>query len=389
MMTKPWGSLKGIRPAKILNSLLDRGLNYETALEEMQMRYGISKEKFQLLWQVASITRPLLAESKSTDLFSVYIGIPFCPSRCLYCSFPSHSLTDLHRYRANFVDALVNEITATGEQTAAAGMRPYAVYVGGGTPTALEPEELNLVLTSLRKSFPGTWKEFTVEAGRPETLTDQHFRVLKQNGVSRISINPQTMHSSTLALIGRKHNPDDIVSAVQKAREYEIAIINMDIIIGLPGENVKMVEETLNQILKLHPENITMHVFSRKRASLFSTRQKDYLLPNADAAVKMHEKVTDLLIESYQPYYLYRQRDILGDLENIGYTLPGSQCLYNILMIEERHNILGLGGGATSKFINQDYSLLNITAPKDVRVYLERVHQLTEQRGVAIKKQAD
>jgi oxygen-independent coproporphyrinogen-3 oxidase len=389
MTVKPWGNLVGVRPTKPLHSLLDQGLSYEDALEAMQSRYGISGDKFDLLWQIAATARPVLAESGDPALFSVYVGIPFCPSRCLYCSFPSHSLTDLGRYRGHFVDSLVHEITEAGEQTAVAGMRPFTVYIGGGTPTALEPEELNRILTSLRESFPGELREFTVEAGRPETLTDDHFQVLKQNGVDRISVNPQTMHGSTLALIGRKHTPDDVILAVDKARNYGIEIINMDVIIGLPGENTGMVEETANQLLALHPENITMHVFARKRASRFNDQQKAYSLPNASEATKMHSKVTEMVKGTYEPYYLYRQRDILGGLENIGYTLPGRQCLYNILMIEERHNIIGLGGGASSKFIKRDYSLTNSSTPKDVRVYLERIDQLVERRGNQIKKQAE
>ncbi|MBS4032617.1 MAG: coproporphyrinogen dehydrogenase HemZ [Clostridiales bacterium] len=389
MTVKPWGNLVGVRPTKPLHSLLDRGLSYEDALEAMQGRYGISRDKFDLLWQVANTARPVLAESSDPALFSVYVGIPFCPSRCLYCSFPSHSLTDLGKYRSQFVESLIHEISETGRQTAAAGMRPFTVYIGGGTPTALEPEELNRVLTSLRESFPGVWREFTVEAGRPETITDDHFQVIKQNGVERISINPQTMHSSTLALIGRKHSPDDVISAVKKARNYGIEIVNMDVIIGLPGEDAGMVEETANQILALQPENITMHVFARKRASRFNDQQIAYSLPDASEATEMHSKVTEMVNGTYQPYYLYRQRDILGGLENIGYTLPDHQCLYNILMIEERHNIIGLGGGATSKFVTQDVSLTNISTPKDVRIYLERIPQLIERRGVEIIKQAD
>lgn len=389
MTVKPWGNLVGVRPTKPLHSLLDQGLSYEGALEAMQGRYGISRDKFDLLWQVAAMARPVLAESSDPAMFSVYVGIPFCPSRCLYCSFPSHSLTDLGKYRGHFVDSLVYEIRETGKQTAEAGLRPYTIYVGGGTPTALEPEELDRVLTSLRESFPGVWREFTVEAGRPETLTDHHFQVIKQNGVGRISINPQTMHSSTLALIGRKHSPHNVISAVEKARAYGIEIINMDIIIGLSGENTEMVKETANQILALQPENITMHVFSRKRGSRFNDEQTAYSLPDASEATNMHRMVTEMIKSTYQPYYLYRQRDILGGLENIGYTLPERQCLYNMLMIEERHNILGLGGGATSKYIESDRSLTNSSTPKDVRVYLERVHQVIERRGAQIKKQTE
>ncbi|NLZ39129.1 MAG: coproporphyrinogen dehydrogenase HemZ [Firmicutes bacterium] len=387
MTEKPWGTLVGVRPAKQLHRLLDQGMNYETAFAQMHAESKISPEKFSLLWQVCQKERPILAESSQPHLFSVYVGIPFCPTRCLYCSFPSHSLTELGSFRKQFIATLLEEIVATGALTQELNLQPYTVYFGGGTPTALNAEELDTIISALRQAFPGTWCEFTIEAGRPDTLTAEHLEVMSQHGVNRISINPQTMHQATLNRIGRRHTPEDIIHAMQAVRRTKIDIINMDLIVGLPGEKPKLVQASVQQVLALSPENITLHVFSRKRASRYAKNEELFPLPDKDKIIEMHGIATTLITEQgYQPYYLYRQRDILGGLENIGYALPGSECLYNIVMIEERHHILGLGGGASSKFIRPDFSLKNISSPKDVRMYIERCPQLLQLREHELRK---
>ncbi len=381
MSEKPWGQLVGVRPSKLMQKLLDDGLDYEKAFKVLQSRHGISEEKFDLLWQVASVGRTVLQECSNPLLFSVYVGIPFCPTRCFYCSFPSHSLRELGELRTHYVEALLREIEMTARLTESLGMSAYTVYLGGGTPTSLEPHELERVLCALRHSLPGQWREFTVEAGRPDTLCDGHFELFSKHNVTRVSINPQTMHAATLQTIGRSHSPGQVKDAVAEARRRNVPVINMDVIVGLPGENAVMAEETMRQVLALSPENITVHVFSRKRASRFNTAKEKFSLPSSREVLAMHTAVTKQLESAYRPYYLYRQRDILGGLENIGYSLPGSECVYNIAMIEERHNIIGLGCGATSKFINSDLSLTNLSNPKGVRIYLERIEQLTAKRS--------
>ncbi|NLZ93350.1 MAG: coproporphyrinogen dehydrogenase HemZ [Firmicutes bacterium] len=387
MTDKPWGTLVGVRPAKQLHRLLDQGINYEDAFVQMHKENIISAEKFALLWQVCQKERPILAESSRPHLFSIYVGVPFCPTRCLYCSFPAHSLSELGSLRKQFIAALLQEIAATGNLTQEFKLQPYTVYFGGGTPTALHAAELETIIIALRQAFPGTWREFTIEAGRPDTLTADHLAVMKQYGVNRVSVNPQTMHQETLNRIGRRHSPEDIVYAMQAVREAKIDIINMDLIIGLPGENTKLVQASVQQVLALSPENITLHVFSRKRASRYAQKEELFSLPDTNSIVEMHTTATTMITkQDYHPYYLYRQRDILGDLENIGYALPGCECLYNIAMIEERHHILGLGGGATSKFIRPDFSLKNLSSPKDVRMYIERVPQLLRLRELELKK---
>lgn len=389
MEQRHWGRLVGVRPTKQLHKLLDRGLDYRDAFTEMNAEYGISEDKFALLWQVAEIERPVLLESSKPELFSVYVGIPFCPTRCLYCSFPSHSLKELGQLRDTFVKTLLYEIEATGRQTREHGMRLYSVYLGGGTPTALAPDDLDRILSALHNAFPGSWHELTAEAGRPDTITAEHLGVMKKHGVSRISVNPQSMNEATLERIGRCHTPGDVVRAVTMARESGINVINMDVIVGLPGEDTLSVTHTMDRVLALQPENVTVHVFSRKRASRFNENRERFPLPSAEDATEMHTRALRALASGYLPYYLYRQREILGGLENIGFTLPGFASVYNIVMIEERHQILGLGGGATSKFIRKDLSLTNIATPRDVRMYLERVNELLERRGRELKKTTD
>lgn len=383
---QPWGAMEGVRPSKQLHRLLDAGKNYSEAFAFMQRHYGISQEKFALLWQVCQVERPFLLESSHPHLFSVYVGIPFCPTRCLYCSFPSHPLTELNKFREKFVEKLLFEIKATGQMTQHLQMTPYTVYLGGGTPTSLEPEELAAVIDALKEAFPGTWREFTVEAGRPDTITPAHVKIFKSKDVTRTSVNPQSMHAETLKTIGRRHSVEEIQQAVKYVREAKIPVLNMDLILGLPGENAGMIAASVKQLLNFAPENITLHIFSPKRASRYYQNQSSYLLPPDEEIVEMQKQALALLTPHYRPYYLYRQRNILAGLENIGLCTPGHECIYNIVMIEERHHILGLGGGATSKIINQDFTLTNLFSPKDVRIYLQRVEALLERREKALLK---
>ncbi len=387
MQPKPWGVLVGVRPSKQIHRLIDRGFSRNEALEFMQREFGLQEEKFALLWQICLREKPVLEESSNPQLFSIYVGIPFCPTRCFYCSFPSHSLAELGKLRTPFVETLLQEIHATGLLTESLGMKPYTVYLGGGTPTCLLPGELERIITALKEAFPGSWREFTVEAGRPDTITVEQISLLSNLGVDRISVNPQSMHDQTLQAIGRCHTVDDIEEAVSLVRRYGIRTLNMDLIIGLPGENTALFSESMQKVLALAPENITLHVFSPKRASRYRREPEKYSLPPAEEAAKMHKTALKLLKQHhYEPYYLYRQRNILAGLENIGFAQPGRECLYNIVMIEERHHILGLGGGATSKIINPDLTLTNIATPKDVRMYMQRMPELLTRREKSLRR---
>ncbi len=377
----PWGRMQGVRPSKPFQLFLDAGLNPAEAAERMQSAYGVSPEKTELLCQVSQFTRKLFEDMDSRAV-SIYAGIPFCPTRCLYCSFPSHSLAELGRERGRFVAALEEEITLLGRHLRTQGRPVDSVYVGGGTPTALNASDLGRVLTALREQLPTKWREFTVEAGRPETLTEQHLSVLTDCGVERISINPQTKHDPTLQAIGRSHRASDIERAYARCRD-RFRVINMDLILGLPGEDLTAVQQSLEWVLRMRPENITLHMFSPKRASRFSEEQMTWAdqLPDDQAA----RNVTvwcyrELEAAGYRPYYLYRQRNILGGQENIGWALPGTECRYNALIIEERQHILGFGGGASSKFIHDNGTLTTVANPKNVLVYLQRVPELIERK---------
>ncbi|NLW16629.1 MAG: coproporphyrinogen dehydrogenase HemZ [Firmicutes bacterium] len=376
-MPDPWGKMQGVRPVKPLYRWLDAGHSLEEALAKMQATYGVSPAKLALLREVAEFEYPFLT-SLSPRAVSVYVGIPFCPTRCLYCSFPSHSLRELGQERQRFMNALLAEIEAVGRQLRQLEFNVDSVYVGGGTPTALPAKDLRQVLQALRQALPQPWQEFTVEAGRPETLTEQHIAVLVEAGVERISINPQTKHQKTLDLIGRPHSATDIEAAVVRA-EGHFPTLNMDLILGLPKEGLGEVQASIDWVLGMRPENITLHMFAPKRASRFTAEQDDWwgMLPDDQLAARMVEAASQSLRQAgYHPYYLYRQRNILGGQENVGWTLPGHACRYNMIMISERQHILGLGGGAASKFLNKDGTLVAKTNPKDVRVYIERLEEL-------------
>ncbi len=375
-MRAPWGRMQGIRPNKPLYRWLDAGLSLTEALGKMQDTYGVSTTKLALLRQVAEHEYPLLT-SLPPRAVSIYVGIPFCPSRCLYCSFPSHSLRELGQERQRFVSALLHEIAVVGGYLQQYEFSVDTVYVGGGTPTALAASDLACILRALQRELPRPWREFTVEAGRPETLTEEHLAVLTKAGVERISINPQTRQQKTLELIGRHHSYQDIEAAVARSRD-QFSTLNMDLILGLPGEGLAEMQASVEWVQNLRPENITLHMFSPKRASRFTGEQNDWqeMLPSAELATHMVEATSESLRQAgYDPYYLYRQRNILGGQENVGWTLPGHACRYNTLMISERQHILGLGGGAVSKFINNDGTLVSQTNARDVRVYIKRVEQ--------------
>lgn len=379
---KPWGQLQGVRPGKLLHRLLDEGLSPEQAEAEFRRLYQVQPEKAELLLEIVVRERALFA-GLSADALSIYVGIPFCPTRCLYCSFPAHSLRELGRYRGDFVAALLQEIQQVGSLVQQLGRPVDSIYIGGGTPTALAAPELDAVLGALRATFPGEWQELTVEAGRPETITPAHLKVMREHNVDRVSINPQTKHDVTLELIGRSHKAAQIAEAVAACREVGFRTLNMDLILGLPGETLEMVEESLQWVLSFAPENITLHMFSPKRASRYTQAKEDYLalLPDGGSAAAMSRVARQQLAAvGYIPYYLYRQRNILGGQENVGWALPGHECRYNILMIEERQDILGFGGGAGSKFLNADLSLTNYSNPKDALVYIDRLPEIIERK---------
>jgi len=380
-----YGILTGMRPVKLVQRMLDRGLPQREILKSLQGDYLMQEGKASLLLEVAGNNRPYLPKSQpASRRIGLYIGIPYCPSRCIYCSFPGAVLKGKPGEMDEFLAALEFEIQTIGACLEELGYQVESIYLGGGTPAVLSVEQTEKLFTLLIEEFisPAT-TEITVEAGRPDALTEQKLQVYKRFGVNRVCINPQTMVDSTLHRIGRNHDREGVLRAVDWVRNCGIKQINMDLIVGLPGEGIRENTHTAEEILKIKPENITVHTLALKRGSqLFESH--DALA--AQARVAEVEGAVDLFAgvwreAGYQPYYLYRQKYMQASMENIGYALPGHFCLYNMQMIEERQTILGLGGGGASKFVHpQDWNLTALYNPRDPQSYCRSIDNQTRRK---------
>ncbi|MBM7868077.1 coproporphyrinogen dehydrogenase HemZ [Heliobacterium gestii] len=376
-----WGILTGVRPAKIVHRRLDQGKLGEDIRAELLHDYALQPEKADLLMEIALRQRPFLYTGPEDRRKSgVYIGIPFCPTRCLYCSFPGYDVKKFKRWLTPFLDALAGEIETVGRALRQAGQQVQHIYIGGGTPTVLTAEQLGDLLGWINRHLRGPETvEFTLEAGRPDTLDRRKLEQAYAGGVNRLSINPQSMNADTLDRIGRCHRPGQVVEAVELARTIGFPIINMDLIVGLPGETAQSVRSTLDQLAKLRPENLTVHTMAIKRASRLTAERERWTLPPEDeveamlAVTRAGARTLGLV-----PYYLYRQKRILANQENVGYTLPGRECIYNIHVMEERQTIWGLGAGAATKIVRpEDGEILDSWHnPKDPMNYVERLETI-------------
>lgn len=378
----PWGILTGIRPSKILHRLNDLGIEKAEAQGILQKHYLIREDKVRLLQKVVEIQRPFLKKIMAhPEQVAVYVGIPFCPTRCTYCSFPAYSLKHGREPLHAYLKGLYEEIRITGAWMKEIGCSSSAFYIGGGTPTILSISELTDLLQWIRTNIPMSEDiEFTVEAGRPDTLSKDKLQALREQGVNRLSINPQTMHNHTLKRIGRAHSVEDIVNIYALARKIPGWKINMDLILGLPGESVHEIQESLEQIGGLKPDNLTVHVLSIKRGS---KEHEAGLVQNLNGEMEDMQKIVLASAQALgmHPYYLYRQKHIAGNLENVGFALPGAECRYNIGIMEERQSVIGLGAAASSKIVNpKDYSLVNLQHPSNWQVYLERWKEIQQMR---------
>lgn len=346
----PWGILSGVRPTKIYHYLREKGFTATEIREKLLNIYGLTPGKADLLIKVGSLQESYLNNSEK---ISVYIGIPFCPTRCGYCSFAAVSL-ETHRHLVkNFLIALEREIEAMSSLRAEFGWQVDTIYLGGGTPSSLDEEVFSRLLDLLNQAFfTQSTVEFTVEAGRPETVTRGKLAAMTRNGVNRISINPQTMKESTLKEIGRRHSIRDVYNGVELVRNFPELRLNMDLILGLPGEDGSVFLDSLQKVIALQPENITIHTLAPKRAAAWHKHFSELELSQSLDLTEAMGRAT-LLLKSHQylPYYLYRQRLILADLENIGFTKPKQESIYNIQMMEERQTIIGLGAGAVTKWV--------------------------------------
>ncbi|AOT72829.1 coproporphyrinogen dehydrogenase HemZ [Geosporobacter ferrireducens] len=377
-----WGILTGIRPTKIVHELMDHNHTTIEIDHILKDRYKINEEKRKLLLDVAVVERPFIVNNKS-DQVSLYISIPFCPTRCVYCSFPSNPLNQGHKPIARYMEALLYEIVEVTALLKDFGKKIETLYIGGGTPTSLNAVNINKIMSTISKNIDlTTLKEFTVEAGRPDTIDREKLEILKSYGVNRISINPQTMNTQTLQQIGRDHSPKEITEAFWLAKEIGFKTINMDVIVGLPGEGCTEVADTMKALEELSPENITVHTLAIKRASNLREKLNDYQLAMEKQAKDMLKITKEYTYKMGMiPYYLYRQKFMVGNLENTGYCKPGHECIYNIQIMEERQSILAMGAGAISKIVYPEENRLervpNLT---NVDQYIQRVKEMVERK---------
>lgn len=376
----PWGTLTGIRPTKIPMTMLEEGRTEEEIMAYMKDTYLLSDEKRDLAIQIAKRERELLGTLHYEEGYSLYIGIPFCPTTCLYCSFTSYPIVSWKKRINEYLDALDKEIAFTAELYKDKVLD--TIYIGGGTPTTLEACELSRLLASIKESFDLTHlKEFTVEAGRADSITPDKLHVLKEAGVTRISVNPQTMKQETLDFIGRKHTVEQVKEAFLMAREAGFTNINMDLILGLPGESASDVQNTMEQIKKLNPDSLTVHSLAVKRASRLSQWIEENgisMLNNTDETMQITARGAEEL--NMIPYYLYRQKNMSGNFENVGYAREGKFGIYNILIMEEKQTIVALGAGSITKRVFPDGRIERCDNVKDVNLYIEKIDEMIERK---------
>lgn len=375
-----YGILTGMRPVKLVHSMLDNGLTDAEIRLKLTGEFRISPEKAGLLLEVAGNNHPYLLKPQDIGrIISLYIGIPFCPTRCYYCSFPGGILKERAALE-EFLSNLHKEMHAVAECLRELNMEVQTIYIGGGTPTVLSEAELSQLFDDLHKWFiSSATSEITVEAGRPDTLWPGKLALLKQAGTDRICINPQTMNDHTLVRIGRGHDQEGVVQSVHWAKEVGFKQVNMDLIVGLPGEGSREFQHTAEEILKLSPENITVHTLAVKKGSALAEVEGRETVGDRVSLVQqgLQSFADQFRCCGYQPYYLYRQKYMQASMENVGYSQPGHFCLYNMQMIEERQMIIGLGGGAASKFINpSDGSLRSFYNPKNPEAYVQSLPRL-------------
>lgn len=371
-LSLPWGTLSGIRPTKLAMRGLTAGKSHNRILEELKEIYLISPKKAELALNIAEREKRLM--DALGEGMSLYLSVPFCPSICSYCTFSSSPIAIWKDSVASYLQGLEKELR---ELLPCLTKPLHTIYIGGGTPTTLTAEELDRLLDMLDRYLPtDKVSEFTLEAGRPDTITPEKLHVMRSHPVSRISVNPQTMNDRTLRLIGRKHSVGDTERAFEMARKAGFDNINMDIIMGLPEETETDIAHTLARIQALAPDSLTVHSLALKRASRMTLEKEEehFSLKNTEAVMEMAEESAKAM--DMKPYYLYRQKNMRGNLENVGYAREGSEGLYNILIMEEKENIAACGAGASTKVLMPDGQIKRLINPKNVTQYLERLDDL-------------
>ncbi len=388
--TMPWGILTGIRPTKIVHEILRTGISDEKLDGYLEKEYRASVSKRALMTTVAKKELAVLQKNKPGEI-NVYIGIPFCPTRCVYCSFTAYSLEKSADQVEAYLAALFKEIEFVASVKKSSPIR--SLYIGGGTPTSLNEDQLSRLLKHIKRHFNlSEIEEYTLEAGRPDTITKEKLWIMKEEGVGRISINPQSMNQKTLDAIGRKHRVEDIIRVFHEAREVGHTNINMDMILGLPGEDVEDVANTLKALSKLAPENITVHTLAIKRASRLKEKirehEEEYVLKEGEKIEKMLDLCeTQMKALHLEPYYMYRQKNMLGNFENVGYAKPGTECIYNIEIMEEKESIIALGAGGISKLVYENGERLDrVPNVKSLKDYIERIDEMIERKREGFMK---
>lgn len=375
-----WGALTGVRPAKFARMLLIEGYTRPEIRDILTQEYHISPERLELVMPCMEAALVVKKQLKPKEV-SLYIGIPFCPSRCSYCSFVSNSIEKAGKYIVPYLEVLLKELEETAKASKQADLRILYIYIGGGTPTILTSEQLDCLLKAIRKHFNiSNLKEFTVEAGRPDTITEEKLQILRKNGVGRISINPQSLDDTVLAGIGRRHTAQQFYDSMRLAREVGFDSINTDLIAGLDMDTEETFQHTVNEILRLNPENITIHTLAAKKGATRADRSEN---------MQKHQLVEKMLNYAnfslrhagYMPYYIYRQKFMAGGFENVGWCKPGKACFYNICMMEEIQDIISLGAGAITKFCSPDTNQIRrIANPKYPYEYISQKERILSAR---------
>ena len=383
----PYGILHGVRPIKIIHKWIEQG--EKNLIERLKSEYLVSDEKSKLLCEIALKQKKLLKDSDERTI-SVYVGIPFCVSKCLYCSFASNVLPKAEKIE-EYLEVLTKEIYMAKKEIERYKLKVESIYIGGGTPTSLPNEYFEKMMQKVTENFYSeTVKEYTVECGRPDTINTEKILMMKKNFVSRVSVNPQTMNQKTLKLIGRRHSPEEIIRAYKDFRRLTDFEINMDLILGLPNEKIFDVIETVEEVLKLKPNEITVHALAIKRGSKLQmdmAEEKKFNLPS-DEEVRKMSKVTEELIREagYAPYYLYRQGYISGQIENIGYSRD-KIGIYNVRIMNERQTIIGIGAAATTKAVDLKNKCLKTSFnAKDLNTYITNINYYIERKNKILKE---
>jgi len=384
-----WGILTGVRPVKLCGEIYERLKDREAVLNTLKTVYYLNQEKAELILDTYLHQQEFCGRVREKSA-CVYVGIPFCPTRCVYCSFASNQVTDSEIER--YLTALHKEVEFVGKRMKETGITAETIYIGGGTPTTLTAPQLDELIAKIKDSLDmDAVKEFTIEAGRPDTITEDKLKVIREHGITRISINPQSMKERTLELIGRSHKPEDIETSFELAKAQGFDNINADIIAGLPEESVDDYLQTLNKVISLDPESITVHCLAVKRASKLIEQDPDFHYKQAELVADMLKQSRDILADAgYFPYYLYRQKHMAGAFENIGYCKKDKDCIYNVRIMDEHQINIALGAGGISKmYYPEENRLERVPNVTNYQEYIKRIDEMLERKENNIFKEVE